>query len=359
MGFTVSSVEKGSAAWRSGIRQGDEILSFDSETFLDYIDYIDFASRDALCIQYLSRGKQKTAHIRKDADEPLGVDFAEGLLGRKRVCGNHCLFCFVDQLPAGMRESLYVKDEDWRYSFIMGNYVTLSNVSDAELARILRRKASPLYISVHATDENKRKTLLGNPKARPIRPALETLAEGGIKFHTQAVLCKGLNGGEVFRETMEYLYGLWPAVMTLAAVPCGLTAHRQGLPALEPTDRDSARETIRDVEAFQQRALREKGTRFVFASDEMYIKAALQPPAYETYEEFPQIENGVGLIRKFEREVLEALEDCRGAKPRYKSVSVATGTDAYPYISRIFEKIGEIVLVEAAVYAVENSFFRQ
>ena len=206
-------------------------------------------------------------------------------------------------------------------------------------------------------DEQKRKTLLGNPKARPIRPALEMLAAGGIQFHTQAVLCKGLNDGAVFRETMAYLYGMYPAVMTLAAVPCGLTAHRQALPQLEPTDRESARETIRDVEAFQQRALAEKGTRFVFASDEMYIKAALQPPAYETYEEFPQIENGVGLVRKFEWEVCEALEEYREAKPRYKSVSVATGTDAYPYIRRIFEKIGEIYSVEAAVYAVENLFF--
>jgi putative radical SAM enzyme (TIGR03279 family) len=356
MGFTVSGIDKKSAAYKAGIRPGDVILGFEGEKFIDYIDYIHFSSFSNLHLQYRSNGAMKTVRIKKDADEPLGLDFAENLL-KKRVCGNKCLFCFVDQLPKGMRRSLYVKDEDWRYSFVMGNYVTLSDISDDELERIIRRKASPLYISVHSADEEIRKQLLGNPKARPIRPLLEQLREGGISFHTQAVICEGVNDKSAYRETMAYLYSLYPFAQSLAAVPSGLTGHRQGLFPLKSLDAQTARQIVEDTEAFQRQAFKETDTRFAFASDEMYIRAGCELPSFDAYENFAQIENGVGLLRKLEREVTEAIEWYGSVKPRFKKVSAATGVDAYPFVKHYFQKIGAALGMEIMVYPVENLFF--
>lgn len=356
MGFTVSAIDKNSSTYKAGIRQGDEILAFNGEEFIDYIDYIYFSSLPDIDLQYRSKGVIKNAAIRKHPEEPLGLDFCESLL-KKRVCANKCLFCFVDQLPKGMRKSLYVKDEDWRYSFIMGNYVTLSDISDSEIQRIIRRKASPLFISVHAADEALRKKLLGNTHARPVRPLLERLKEGGISFHAQAVICRGINDARIFEETMAYLYSLHPFALSLAAVPCGLTEHRQGLFPLEPLDTQTAGQVVGLVEAFQKKALAEKGTRFVYASDEMYIRAGRELPAYEAYEDFAQIENGVGLIRLLERETLDALEDAGDARPVFKKISAATGVDAYPFISSLFAHAAEKLKMQITVYPVENRFF--
>lgn len=357
MGFTVSKIDKRSAACRAGIKTRDVIQTFNGEPFLDYIDFIFFSSYPELEIEYDRKGEKKKAFIKKDPDEPLGLDFEEGLLGRKRTCANKCLFCFVDQLPKGVRKSLYVKDEDWRYSFIMGNYVTLANLSDEELDRIIRRKASPLYISVHAADGELRKEILGNPKARPLKPVLEKFAKNGISFHAQAVICKGINDGKSLNETMEYLYSLYPSAQTLAIVPSGLTKHRQGLYALHDMDNNTAAQVIHEAESFQVKALKEKGTRFVFASDEIYIKAGLSLPPYEAYEDFAQIENGVGLIRKLEYETGEAMKDYAGSKPKYKKIAVATGMDAHPYINNLFAGISDAFGIKAMVYPIENRFF--
>lgn len=239
----------------------------------------------------------------------------------------------------------------------MGNYVTLANLSDEEFERIIRRKASPLYISVHAADEELRKQLLGNPLARPLRPVLEKFAENGISFHAQAVVCKGINDGEALNGTMEYLYCLHPSAQTLAVVPCGLTRYREGLYTLREMDIDTAVNIIRRVESFQVKALKEKNTRFVFASDEMYIKAGLPLPPYEDYEDFAQIENGVGLIRKLEYETNQAIEDYAGCKPKYKKIAAATGMDAYPFIQDLFSGISNAFRIKAMVYPVENRFF--
>lgn len=357
MGFTVKSIDKKGPAYGAGLRKGDRITGFNGEEFIDYIDFIRFSSEEELTVEYESGGQRKQAVLQKDADEPLGLEFDEELLGKKGVCRNKCLFCFVDQLPKGMRKTLYVKDEDWRYSFIMGNYVTLSDVSDEELDRIIRRKASPLYISVHAADEILRKKLIGNPKARPLRPTLQRLAEAGIRFYTQVVVCPGINDGEALKETMEYLYGLYPYAKSLAIVPVGLTMHRQNLPEIREMGRETAAETLRLVREFSAKALKEKGTRFVFASDEIFIKAKEPLPEYDEYEDFPQIENGVGLIRKLQSETDAALDEYRGEKPAYKKVSIATGMDAYPFIREIADKIASWGKIDIRVYAVQNRFF--
>ncbi len=352
--FEVKSVGKDSAAQRGGLLPGDIIAKINGEPLLDYVDYIYFCAQRRLKLSIERGGTQKTLHIVNSEEEDLGISFTEPLLGTKRVCGNKCVFCFVHQLPKGMRKSLYVKDEDWRYSLIMGNYVTLSTISKDEISRIIRRKASPLYISVHTVDEKLRREMLGNEKAVPIRPLLKKFAAHGIRFHAQAVICPGLNDGPRLEETIRFLKRLHPATASLAIVPVGLTGHRKGLPELEPVSQDVAEDTIKVVEKWQKECLNSIGTRFVFASDEFYIRAGMQLPPAQSYESFDQIENGVGLVATLLSEADEALENCEGTGG---DLSLATGEDAHPYIESIAKRAAQRSGARVRVYAVKNLTF--
>ncbi len=352
--FEVKSVGKDSAAQRGGLLPGDIIAKINGEPLLDYVDYIYFCAQRRLKLSIERGGTQKTLHIVNSQEEDLGISFTEPLLGKKRVCGNKCVFCFVHQLPKGMRKSLYVKDEDWRYSLIMGNYVTLSTISKDEISRIIRRKASPLYISVHTVDEKLRREMLGNEKAVPIRPLLKKFAAHGIRFHAQAVICPGLNDGPRLEETIRFLKRLHPAAASLAIVPVGLTGHRKGLPELEPVSQDVAEDTIKVVEKWQKECLNSIGTRFVFASDEFYIRAGMQLPPAQSYESFDQIENGVGLVATLLSEADEALENCEGTGG---DLSLATGEDAHPYIESIAKRAAQRSGARVRVYAVKNLTF--
>lgn len=352
--FEVESVRNGSAAQRGGILPGDRIISVNGEPLLDYIDYIYFCAQRRLKIRIERQGALKTLLVLNSDEDDLGVTFTEPLLGKKRVCGNKCVFCFVHQLPKGMRKSLYVKDEDWRYSLIMGNYVTLSTISDDEVKRIIKRKASPLYISVHTVDEAQRRLMLGNENAVPIRPLLKKLASHGIRFHAQAVICPGFNDAERLEDTIRFLIRLYPAAASLAVVPVGLTGHRERLTPIEPVSQGMARETIKTVEKWQKECLNSIGTRFVFASDEFYIRAGLPLPPAEDYETFDQIENGVGLVATLLSEAEEALESCKGEGA---DVSLATGEDAYPFIESIAKRAAERSGARVRVYAAKNLTF--
>ena len=352
--FEVKSVGKDSAAQRGGLLPGDIIAKINGEPLLDYVDYIYFCAQRRLKLSIERGGTQKTLHIINSEEEDLGISFTEPLLGKKRVCGNKCVFCFVHQLPKGMRKSLYVKDEDWRYSLIMGNYVTLSTISKDEISRIIRRKASPLYISVHTVDEKLRREMLGNEKAVLIRPLLKKFAAHGIRFHAQAVICPGLNDGPRLEETIRFLKRLHPAAASLAIVPVGLTGHRKGLPELEPVSQDVAEDTIKVVEKWQKECLNSIGTRFVFASDEFYIRAGMQLPPAQSYESFDQIENGVGLVATLLSEADEALENCEGTGG---DLSLATGEDAHPYIESIAKRAAQRSGARVRVYAVKNLTF--
>lgn len=352
--FKVQSVDTGSAASRAGMQKGDIIVSINGEPLIDYIDYVYFASQEKLKIA-VKRGEELfRLRVDKDEQEDIGLNFTEPLLGKKRVCANKCVFCFVDQLPKGMRRSLYLKDEDWRYSFVMGNYVTMSSIHKSEVQRIIRRGASPLYISVHTVDETLRQKMLGNKNAVPIRPLLRKLAAHHIRFHAQVVVCPGLNDGEKLRETIRFLRRLHPAVISLAVVPVGLSAHRDKLFELTPVTKDVARQTIEEVEKNQKECLNRMGTRFVFAADEFYIKAGLELPPETEYETFNQIENGVGLIPKFMDEVETALDTCEG---KYSHISIATGVDAYPYFEKLALKVEERCKTRVDVYSVNNETF--
>lgn len=341
------------AAEEAGLCAGDKIISVNGEPLIDYIDYVWLGAKERLKFRVQRGDATLTLRMRKDAGEDLGLEFTQPLLGKKCVCGNRCVFCFVDQLPRGMRKSLYIKDEDWRWSVLAGGYVTLTDIGKDEIKRILRRGAGPLYVSVHTVDEELRRRMTGNPKGLAIRPVLKALRRRGIQFHAQAVVCPGWNDGEKLEETFRFLRGLYPAAQSLAVVPVGLTAHRQGLAQIEPITREQAAATVKEVEKWQQACLNSIGTRFVFAADEYYLRAGLELPGAESYEDYPQIENGVGLIAQ----LMDGAEALAGCRKTGGHVSIATGADAYPLIAGLAKRVEEACGARIDVYRAENNTF--
>lgn len=355
----VKQVDAGSIAEECEISAGDALLSINGRELRDYIDYIYglAESEIVLAVQKID-GTVEEIEIEKEPDEELGIVFENDGFGKKIYCRNKCLFCFVDQMPKGMRRTLYVKDDDWRMSFLMGSYVTLTNLSDEEAARIIEQRISPLYISVHAYDDAVRQKLFGNKDAERTFGLLRRFAANGLHMHTQVVMCEGLNSGAVLEQTIEALYGLFPVVQSVAVVPVGLTRYRKGLYPLSPVSRKAAEETIQMIESGQKRFLEQNNeTRFVFASDEMYIRAGMPLPSFESYEDFVQIENGVGLVRMFLTEAEEALEAFRGRKVRYRKIGFITGEDFYPFLKRLALQIQDSFRLQVNVYRIENRFF--
>ena len=356
----IKSVEPESIAEQLGILPGDELISVNGEQIVDFVDYQALTSAEQMTLTVRHGAEETEYSFEKDEWEPLGIEFESDMLGTMRTCVNNCVFCFVDQLPQNVRPSMKLKDDDWRYSLLTGSYVTLTNVSDAELDRIIRRGASPLYISVHATDSSVRQGLLRCPVNADIMPRLKRLAEGGICFHAQAVVCPGINDGEVLERTIEDLAELYPACLSLAIVPVGLTCHRSGLDNIHPFDKESARKLLDMVAAKRKAFLRDIGTRFVFPSDELYLKAEAEIPSDSEYEDYAQIDNGVGLIRQLVSEFEFAYDDLpakykKGGK-KSKQVAVATGVSAKPMLEKLLSE-HPITNVDIKVYAVENRFF--
>lgn len=356
----IFAVSGGSPAEKAGISADDRIVSINGEPVTDEIDYQSLSAANKLEITFLHEGIEQIVTVRKQEWEPLGLCLDETESMKPRRCRNRCLFCFVDQLPPGMRETLYVKDDDWRLSLMMGNYVTLTNVSDPEFDRIIARKASPLYISVHATDPLTRCRMLRNRSASSLMERLKRLKENGLEFHCQVVLCPGVNDGDILEQTVRDLASLWPASRSLAIVPVGLTKHREGLASLKGFDSSSARRLLDTVQSWQNRYLREIGTRFVFPSDEFYCICGEAIPEESEYEDYPQIENGVGMLRLLEQECEEAYEfllaDGMPPEPEQQSVLIPTGISAQPFIERIVNhyKPGNLSI---RVIPVINRFF--
>ena len=342
MSVRIFAVSGGSPAEKAGIRADDRIISINSEPVNDEIDYQSLSANRILHIEYQHEDALIEVSVRKEEWEPLGLCLDETETMKPRHCRNRCLFCFVDQLPHGLRETLYVKDDDWRLSLMMGNYVTLTNVSDSEFHRILSRKASPLFISVHATDPDVRCAMLRNRNAGNLMARLNKLKENGLEFHCQVVLCPGVNDGDILDRTIRDLASLWPSSRSLAIVPVGLTKHRQGLPDLKGFDAESARELLNLIKTHQQRFLRELGTRFVFPSDEFYCICGENIPSDAEYEDYPQIENGVGMLRLLEQECEEAFEflfpDGKRENVIPETVLIPTGISAAPFIEKIVNR---------------------
>jgi len=292
----VTMVEKGSVAEKTGLTAGDRIIRINGQEINDYIDFY-YHCADAFLeieLESGSSGIPERLNIERLPGRALGVSVAEDELRR---CGNRCVFCFVDQLPKGLRPSLYVKDEDYRQSFLRGTFITGSNLSSRQVERIISLSLSPLYISVHATDPKVRAAMLGGCRRPDVRPLLRRLLEGEVRLHYQAVICPGWNDGPVLERTVDELASLGEGGLSLALVPVGLTGYREGLPSLAAVSRQKACEVLDLVNESQARFVQKRGSRFVFAADEFYLIAGRPFPADASYEDYPQIENGVGLVR--------------------------------------------------------------
>lgn len=363
MPIQIISVAKGSIAAKAGIKPGEILMTINGEPVLDEIDYQFLTQGHRLRIELMdSQEKVRSLRIYKNADTPLGLKLDERIILQPRVCKNHCIFCFVDQMPKGMRETLYVKDDDWRLSLMMGNFVTLTNVDDQEFQRILCRKASPLYISVHATDPETRRYMLRNPNAGNILERLRRLSDAGIHFHGQVVLCPGINDGPILHQTIVDMAELFPAAQSLAIVPVGLTGYRENLSPLRPFTAEEAREIVRDCELIQEYYYQKIGTRFLFLADEFYSIAGLSVPDNDSYESYPQIENGIGMIRQLAEEcadywprLLAEQKSAIYSKPS-SHILIPTGVSALPYIKELVEKYAR-AQDHVEVFAVPNRFF--
>jgi putative radical SAM enzyme (TIGR03279 family) len=352
----ISSVKVRSLAERHHVQVGEQLLSINGHRISDPIDYRFYQADESLQLHLRNKeGKIYSLEITKDPDEDLGLVLEEP---KYRSCPNKCIFCFVHQLPGGLRKSLYFKDEDYRLSFLYGNYITLTNLTPKDIKRIREQNLSPLYISVHTTDEALRKRMLGNSKAPDLLPLMRKLTEAGIELHTQVVVCPGVNDGEVLEKTVEDLASLFPEVKSLAVVPVGLTRFRKGLPKIEPLDEEKAMELLSLVNRWRGWARKTLGANFVYASDELYLLCNLDIPKSDYYDDFWQIENGVGLVRRFVDDFEKNSQMLPEALPRPVEVNFVTGKLA----STIFEetvirRLKRIKNLKASLTVIENDFF--
>lgn len=331
MATTITHVQPLSIASKLGLKAGDAIVSIAGETVVDQIDYQALtASSDFPMEVRRADGSRLVLRVRKEDWEPLGITLDQTIVSKPRPCANHCIFCFIDQMPPGMRDTLYVKDDDWRLSLMMGNYITMTNITEAEFDRILRRRVSPLYISVHTTNPALRCRMLRNKNAGQLMERLRRLADAGLRFHCQVVLCPGWNDGEELQRTVRDLAALYPAAQSVALVPVGLTRFREGLDVIEPYNRESAARLVKEAESLQAHFLQTLGSRFVFPSDEFYCLSRLPLPEDECYEDYPQLENGVGMLRMFETDLGFAAEDEPVPETPPRRLVIACGTSVAP-----------------------------
>ena len=355
---TVTNIDARSPL-RGRVRVGDKLLSINGHEVEDVLDYRYWSYEPQLTLVFRSAdGGEYSVKARKGEGEDLGLDFEEYLMDRPWGCSNRCKFCFIDQLPKGLRKTLYFKDDDARLSFLTGSYITLTNLSEREMERICALKISPINVSVHATDGALRAELMGNPKAADIMGPLHRLAAAGIVMDCQIVCCPGWNDRGQLSRTMSDLAGLYPGVNSVSIVPVGLTKHREGLAELRPFDRESAAETIDRVEAYAEECLQRLGSRVFWCSDELYLKAGREVPEDEYYEEYSQLENGVGLMRLLETEFMAALRLAEPDEGMGGRFTIATGVAAAPLLEKLLQtahkKCGKI---DGQVCAIVNDFF--
>ena len=356
----ISKVYKNSIAEELGIEVGDLLISINGEPIHDIIEYRFLLSDEYLEVEIQKQNREIYIYeIEKDYDDDLGIEFTNPIIDKAKSCRNKCVFCFIDQLPKGMRETLYFKDDDSRLSFLQGNFVTLTNMSEEDINNIIKYRISPINISVHTTNPELRKTMIKNKFAGNLYSIMQRLAEAQIQMNCQIVLCPGYNDKEELERTVSDLAKLYPYVNSAAAVPVGITKHRDHLPTLEIFNEQTASETIDQVEKLHQKYLKELGTRFIFLSDEFYVMANRKLLDYDEYEGFIQFENGVGMISKLEREIKDSLENLsKDQISKVKKVSIATGHSAYEFICDVAKYImDKCPNVEINVHKIINNFF--
>ncbi len=362
--LTVALVDPGSPASRAGVLPGDLLRSVNGHPILDILDYQFHSAESRLRVEIERDGAERTLVLRVPEGATPGLTFQHDLGDKIHTCNNKCVFCFIHQMPKKMRKTLYLMDDDFRLSFMHGNYVTLTNLTDSEWQRILEQRLSPLYVSVHATDPALRAKLLGRKEPAPILPQLRELADNRIDVHAQIVLCPGLNDGDALHETIHALAEAHPAVSgkrcgvrSVAVVPVGLTRFRERLPSLASADRDYADQMIADVDLIARALKKRLDTRFVWLSDEWYFLAEEDVPPSGHYEDFPQLEDGIGTIRLFLDE-LKRLEP-RLPKSVERRVEAILVTSELPaaHVARLADTLNKITGVSVEVCVVQNDFF--
>jgi putative radical SAM enzyme (TIGR03279 family) len=353
----IKRVLKGSIADEIGLEKGDCIIKINGTEIRDILDYRFLMSDEFITLTVETKqGDIAEVEIEKECYEDLGVEFESGLIDGAKRCANRCVFCFIDQLPKGMRETLYFKDDDTRLSFFQGNYVTLTNLSEDEIDRLIKMRVSPINVSVHTTNPELRVKMLGNKNAGDIVEKMRRFAENNIIMNAQIVLCPTFNDGEELERTFSDLLEIG-TVKSVSVVPIGKTKYRDGLCAIPSVTKEDATSVIAATEKWQKKALEKTGSRLFYASDEFYLKAEREIPPASEYEEFPQIENGVGLIASMKDEFDRALDEIE--KPeRLPHVSIATGKAAYNFIKSIAKTAeNKYNGLKADVYEIMNNFF--
>lgn len=354
----IKRVLKGSIAEELEVKPGDELLRVNGKKIVDVFDY-QYLINDSKITLLIRKenGEEWELEIEKEEEEDLGLEFSESLMDHYRSCRNKCIFCFIDQMPPGMRETLYFKDDDARLSFLQGNYITLTNLSDEDVERICFYKLSPINISVHTTNPELRCKMLNNRFAGEALKKLDRFFQAGLTMNGQIVLCKGYNDGAELSKTIRELAEYLPNMQSVSVVPVGLTKYREGLAFLDKFTKEDAREVIVVIEDWQQRLLKKYGTRMVHASDEWYLTAELPVPEAERYEGYLQLENGVGMVRLQEEEFMETLQTLPGDY-KVRQLSLATGTLAAPVLEQLLSRLKEkYPNTKVTVYAIQNDFF--
>lgn len=358
---TVQEATAGGIAARAGICAGDVLVSINGHEIRDVLDYRFYLTDTAVRIALLRDGKEYAVRINKGEYDDIGLEFETPLMDKKHSCANRCVFCFIDQLPRGMRESLYFKDDDDRLSFLHGNYVTLTNLRDADIERLITMHISPVNVSVHTTNPELRVRMMKNKRAGEVLSYLGKLADAGIALCTQIVLCKGLNDGAELDRTMHELAAYHPSLRSCSIVPVGLTRHREGLYPLEMFSPAECAAVIAQVDAFGKECLERYGTRLFYCSDEFYVRAGLPLPSEDYYEDYSQIENGVGMLTSLESEFdfeLQYLEEWLERFQAPRTVSIATGAAAYDHIAALCKRLESRVSgLTVHVYRIVNHFF--
>lgn len=359
----IDRIEEGSIAWEMDIRPGDELVAINGHKIEDVFDYHYLIHDEYLEVLVKKPdGEEWELEIEKDYDEDLGIVFENGLMDDYKSCSNKCIFCFIDQMPPGMRETLYFKDDDSRLSFLQGNYVTLTNMKDKDLQRIIDYKLAPINISVHTTNPKLREKMLHNRFAGEALKKIDRLYEAGIEMNGQIVLCKGYNDGAELDRTIGDLAKYLPYMESLSVVPVGLSKYREGLCPLEPFEKEDAREVIKIIEKWQDYCMEKHGVHFVQASDEWYLTAELPLPEEERYDGYIQLENGVGMIRllitEFEEVLDNYVKDMAGKKTKGHRATLVSGRLAAPFIRQLAKQfMDKFPQYDIQVVDIRNDFF--
>lgn len=354
----ITGVETGSIGEECGLESGDKLGNVNGNEITDIFDYQYYIQENYLEVEILTKdGQECLLEIEKDEEEDLGIHFESYLMDEYSSCCNKCIFCFIDQMPPGMRDTLYFKDDDSRLSFLQGNYITLTNMKEKDMDRVIRYHLAPINISVHTTNPTLRCQMLNNRFAGDVLEKIQRFADAEIPMNSQVVLCKGINDGEELDRTIGELGEFLPYMESLSVVPVGLTRYRDHLPTLQSFTKEDAQNVLEQIHRWQEHFKKTKGTSFVHASDEWFILAGWDFPPEEYYEGYGQLENGVGMMRLLISEVEEALEKTEGDQ-RKRKVSLATAKLAFPTVQKLAEDIqSKYPQIDIRVYCIENLFF--